>query len=45
MGNSEGYKFCEPNDSYPDGAVVGGYRKNERATPMGNKCYWEPVRR
>ena len=36
-------KRCDPNDSYPDGAVVDGFRKVSRPTPFGNACVWESV--
>jgi len=44
-GNEKGEKYCDPNDSYPEGAVVDGYRKVMAKTPFGISCYWTPVRR
>jgi hypothetical protein len=38
-----GFKICTPNDSTPDGAVVGGFRKVSIPTPFGNACRWDPV--
>ena len=38
-----GVRVCQPNDSYPTGAVVDGFRKMSRPTPFGAMCYWEPV--
>jgi hypothetical protein len=39
-----GMKGCSPNDSYPAGAVVDGYRKVVATTPFGQSCRWEQVR-
>jgi hypothetical protein len=39
-----GLRACQPNDSLPSGAVQGGFRKVEVATPFGKSCRWEPVR-
>lgn len=39
-----GIRACQANDSLPAGAVQGGYRKVEVATPFGRSCRWEPVR-
>ena len=36
-------KGCDPNDSYPDGAVVDGFRKVSRPTPFGKACVWESI--
>jgi hypothetical protein len=38
-----GFKICTPNDSTPDGTVVGGFRKVSIPTPFGNACRWDPV--
>ena len=38
-------KGCDPNDNYPDGAVVNGFRKVSRPTPFGKACVWEAVGR
>ena len=40
-----GFKLCAPNDSYPDGAVVQGYRKSITRSPFGESCRWDPVGR
>ncbi len=34
---------CLPNDSYPPGAVVDGYKKLVNRTPFGEVCRWEKV--
>jgi hypothetical protein len=39
-----GLRACQPNDSLPSGAVQGGFRKVEVATPFGKSCRWEAVR-
>jgi hypothetical protein len=39
-----GTKECQPNDSTPDGAVVGGFQKKSIATPFGKSCIWDPVK-
>jgi hypothetical protein len=39
-----GVRACQPNDSYPNGAVQGGFRKIEVPTPFGKSCRWEPVK-
>jgi len=36
-----GRRACDPNDSYPDGAVVDGWRKTSSTTPFGKACFWE----
>jgi hypothetical protein len=36
-----GRRACDPNDNYPDGAVVDGWRKTSSTTPFGKACYWE----
>jgi hypothetical protein len=36
-----GRRACDPNDSYPDGAVVDGWRKSSSTTPFGKACFWE----
>lgn len=40
-----GYKTCDANDSYPDGAVVDGYRKRMIQTPWGKTCTWDQLGR
>jgi len=40
-----GYKLCAANDSYPNGAVVDGYRKSVTRNPFGESCRWDPVGR
>ena len=40
---SENERACTPSDASPAGAVVGGYRKQVVATPMGKSCGWEKV--
>lgn len=40
-----GYKSCDPNDSYAEGAVVDGYRKKVIPSPFGKMCTWDPVGR
>lgn len=42
---SFGTRTCNANDSYPNGAVVDGYRKVISSTPFGPQCRWEPVGR
>jgi hypothetical protein len=39
-----GTRTCDPNDSTPAGAVVGGYRKTVGRTPFGPFCVWDPVK-
>ncbi len=39
-----GIKACSPNDGYPDGAVVDGYRKVAVNSPFGVMCRWEAAR-
>ena len=39
-----GFKTCQPNDSTPDGTVVGGFRKMITTTPFGKSCRWDPVK-
>jgi hypothetical protein len=39
-----GRKSCDPNDSYPDGAVVNGWRKTSSTSPFGKACFWEPAK-
>jgi hypothetical protein len=36
-----GTKTCAPGDSYPEGAVVDGYRKVVRRGAFGPVCFWE----
>ena len=36
-----GRRACDPNDSYPTGAVVDGWRKVSSPTPFGAACFWE----
>ena len=36
-----GRRACDPNDSYPEGAVVDGWRKTSSTTPFGRACFWE----
>ncbi len=36
-----GRRACDPNDSYPAGAVVDGWRKVSSPTPFGAACFWE----
>jgi hypothetical protein len=43
--NQFGTIQCDPNDSYPDGAVVNGRRKVSRSSPFGKACVWEAVGR
>jgi hypothetical protein len=38
---SAGVKACQPGDTSPAGTVTDGMRKVVKATPFGNKCYWE----
>jgi len=40
----DGRKFCDPNDSTAEGAVVNGLRKTIHITPFGSACWWEPAR-
>ncbi|MBZ5726969.1 MAG: hypothetical protein LAP87_18480 [Acidobacteriia bacterium] len=40
-----GNRTCDNNDSYPNGAVVDGYRKVVSPTPFGPQCRWDPVGR
>lgn len=40
-----GFSLCDPNDSYPDGAVVKGMRKSITRNPFGESCRWDPVGR
>ena len=37
-------KACVANDSYEDGAVVGGYRKAMLRSPFGVQCQWNQVK-
>jgi hypothetical protein len=37
-------KACVPNDSYGDGAEVGGYRKSMTPSPFGVACQWVKVK-
>ncbi len=39
-----GFKACNPNDAYPDGAVVDGYRRVNESGPFGITCRWLPTR-
>jgi hypothetical protein len=39
-----GRRACDPNDSYPDGAVVSGWRKTSSTSPFGKACFWEQVK-
>ena len=39
-----GSKECQPNDSTPDGTVVGGFKKMSITTPFGKSCLWDPVK-
>ncbi len=39
-----GSKECQPNDSTPDGTVVGGFKKVSITTPFGKSCLWDPVK-
>jgi len=39
-----GFKTCVPNDSTPEGTVVGGFRKVISTTPFGKSCRWDPVK-
>lgn len=39
----ENYRYCQPGDSSPPGAIVDGYRKVLRRTPFGQQCLWEKV--
>jgi hypothetical protein len=39
-----GTKECLPNDSTPDGTVVGGFKKVSLTTPFGKSCVWDPVK-
>jgi hypothetical protein len=41
--NGFGTKACDPNDSYPEGTVVNGFRKASVPTPFGKACRWEPA--
>jgi hypothetical protein len=43
--NQFGTRGCDPNDSYPTGAVVDGWRKAAIPTPFGVVCRWEQVGR
>lgn len=36
-----GRRACDPNDSYPEGAVVDGWKKTSSTTPFGRACFWE----
>jgi hypothetical protein len=36
-----GVKACQPGDTSPAGTVADGMRKVIKASPFGNKCYWE----
>ena len=36
-------KQCQANDSYDDGAEVGGYRKTVVRSPFGVECRWNKV--
>jgi hypothetical protein len=36
-------KYCDPEDTSPDGTVVDGYRKVLRKTPFSTTCTWEKV--
>jgi hypothetical protein len=38
-----GKRACDPNDSYPEGAVVDGWRKASSTSPFGKACFWEPA--
>ncbi len=44
-GNERGERYCDPKDSYENGAVVDGYRKNVRSGPFGAICFWELIRK
>ena len=39
-----GFKTCVPNDTTPEGTVVGGFRKTISKTPFGSACKWDPVK-
>lgn len=39
-----GVRACQPNDSFPNGATQGGYRKVEVPTPFGKSCRWEQIK-
>jgi hypothetical protein len=39
-----GFKLCQPNDSAPEGSIVGGFRKTLITTPFGKACRWDPVK-
>ena len=39
-----GFKTCVPNDTTPEGTVVGGFRKTISRTPFGSACKWDPVK-
>jgi hypothetical protein len=39
-----GTKECQPNDSTPDGTVVGGFKKVSITSPFGKSCVWDPVK-
>ncbi len=39
-----GFKECIPNDSSPEGAIDGGFRKTITTTPFGKSCRWDPVK-
>ncbi len=39
-----GFKACNPNDGYPAGSVVDGYRRVDMVSPFGIQCRWDPVR-
>jgi hypothetical protein len=38
-----GRRACDPNDSYPDGALVDGWRKTSSTSPFGKACFWVPA--
>jgi hypothetical protein len=38
-----GTRPCDPNDSYPEGAVVDGWRKSSSTNPFGKACFWQPA--
>jgi len=40
----DGRRYCDPNDSSPEGTVVNGMRKTSHATPFSTACWWEPAR-
>ena len=39
-----GRRACDPNDTYPEGAVVDGWKKTSSTTPFGKACFWERSR-